>query len=619
MCGIYGYIGTDEASNIIVEGLRRLEYRGYDSAGIAVHDGQEIQIRKRKGRIDGGLAQVLEASPAQGRIGIGHTRWATHGDPSDENSHPHFDQSGRIAVVHNGIIENFDRLRQNLTASGSTFHSATDSEVLAHLIGRCYQEVTAQSAPSIDGLREAVIAALKEVIGTYGISVICLDLPDVIIGARRGSPLIVGVGNGAHFLTSDANAVIAHTKNVAFLNDYDVATVQADQFSVTNMGTGTASFQISQLELEDDAAEKGDFEHFMLKEIFEQPQTVRNALRGRLDLEEYTAKFGGLNLSPSELRGIERIVITACGTSWHAGLVGEYLIEELAHIPVEVEYASEFRYRNAPIDPRTLVIAITQSGETADTLAALREAQRRGHTALALCNVVGSSIAREADGGIYLHAGPEIGVASTKAFTSQVTVLTLFALFMGRIRALSTQHGAELIKALNELPAQVEQLLQDHEHIQSIARKYAQAKNFFFLGRHINFPVALEGALKLKEISYIHAEGYPSAEMKHGPIALIDSETPSVVLAPEGTLFEKVISNQEVVQARKGPVITVTTEDKAEIKDRCDDLILLPKTHQLLYPLLATIPLQLLSYYIAVERGCDVDKPRNLAKSVTVE
>ena len=619
MCGIYGYVGKEEASGIIVEGLRRLEYRGYDSAGVAVHDGDSINIRKRKGRIESGLGAVLHESPVNGSLGIGHTRWATHGDPSDDNSHPHQDASGRIAVVHNGIIENYDRLRDSLSAAGHRFQSATDSEVLAHLIGKYYTPDDSQEAPSAQHLTNAVVTALKEVIGTYGVSVICTDIPDVIIGARRGSPLIIGVGEGEHFLTSDANAVVAHTKKVVFLNDYDVATVHPDRFSVTNMGSGTANFQISQIEYDEQAAEKGDYEHFMLKEIFEQPQTVRNALRGRVDAEAYNAIFGGLNLSPAELRSIDRIVITACGTSWHAGLVGEYLIEELAHIPVEVEYASEFRYRNAPIDKGTLVIAITQSGETADTLAALREAKRRGHSALALCNVVGSSIAREADGGIYLHAGPEIGVASTKAFTSQVTVLTLFALFMGRIRLLSAQQGTEIIKALEAVPDQIEWLLQTHLSIRDIAKKYASSENFFFLGRHINFPVALEGALKLKEISYIHAEGYPAAEMKHGPIALIDTNTPSVVLAMEGPLYDKIISNQEVVQARKGPVIAIATEGDRAIGDKADDVIYVPQTHDLIYPLLAAVPLQLLAYYIALERGCDVDKPRNLAKSVTVE
>ena len=619
MCGIYGYIGNEEASNIIVEGLRRLEYRGYDSAGIAIHGGGQIDIRKKQGRIDTGLGSLLENSPVSGKVGIGHTRWATHGDPSDENSHPHLDATGKIAVVHNGIIENFDRLRDQLTAAGHRFLSATDSEVLAHLVGSHYAPSGDSEVKDVKDLTAAVVKALREVIGTYGVSVICTDFPDVIIGARRGSPLIVGVGNGEHFLTSDANAVVAHTKNVVFLNDYDVVTIHADRFSVTNMGTGTASFQISQIEYDDEAAEKGAFEHFMLKEIFEQPQTVRNALRGRVDKEAWTAVFGGLNLTPAELRSIDRIVITACGTSWHAGLVGEYLIEELAHIPVEVEYASEFRYRNSPIDKGTLVIAITQSGETADTLAALREAKRRGHTALALCNVVGSSIAREADGGIYLHAGPEIGVASTKAFTSQVTVLTLFALFMGRIRVLSAQQGRDIIKALEAVPDQIDWLLQSHKHIRDIAKKYASSENFFFLGRHINFPVALEGALKLKEISYIHAEGYPAAEMKHGPIALIDNKTPSIVLATSGALYDKVISNQEVIQARKGPVIAIATEGDDAINTKADDVIYVPQTHELVYPLLASIPLQLLAYYIAVERGCDVDKPRNLAKSVTVE
>jgi glucosamine--fructose-6-phosphate aminotransferase (isomerizing) len=618
MCGIVGYIGKRQATSILLEGLRRLEYRGYDSAGLAIISDHELQIRKKKGKIDEGLARTLAKDPIDGPIGLGHTRWATHGPPSDENSHPHCDESGRIAVVHNGIIENYERLKQRL--KGHTFRSSTDTEVLAHVIGVHYARL--QNQPSEGGphpLLQAVTEALREVIGAYGIAVVCADHPDVLIGARRGSPLIVGVGDGENFLASDANAIAPHTRQVIYLNDYDVVTLTAERFNVSSLGSDTAQYQISQLEFEAEAAERGSFPHFMLKEIFEQPRTVQNALRGRIDHDSATAKFGGLNLSITELRAIEQMVITACGTSWHAALVGEYLLEELAHIPVEVEYASEFRYRNAPIENNTLVLAITQSGETADTLASLRETKRRGHKVLAICNVVGSTIAREADGGIYLHAGPEIGVASTKAFTSQVTVLTLLALLMGRMRMLSLTRGQRIIRALEALPQQIESMLGQNDRIQRIAGKYAQATNFFFLGRQYGFPVALEGALKLKELSYIHAEGYPAAEMKHGPIALIDERTPSIVILPSDAMYEKTLSNLQVVKARKGPIIALATEGNESISREADEVIYLPATIESLVPLLAIIPLQLLAYHIAVLRGCDVDKPRNLAKSVTVE
>jgi glucosamine--fructose-6-phosphate aminotransferase (isomerizing) len=618
MCGIVGYIGKQQAAPIIIEGLRRLEYRGYDSAGLAVVRENQLQTCKKKGKIDEGLARLVQANPVAGDTGIGHTRWATHGPPSDENSHPHLDQSGRIAVVHNGVIENYDRLKDRLIACGHVFQSSTDTEVLAHLIGEHYAKLEGRPG-ELAHLTQAVINALKEVIGTYGIAVISVDHPDMMVGARRGSPLIVGVGEGENFLASDASAIVAHTRQVIYLNDYDVVTIRADGFSVASLGSDTAQFQISQIEFGAEAAERGRFAHYMLKEIFEQPRTVENALRGRLDFEEGTAKFGGLNMTTAELRAVDHIVIAACGTSWHAALVGEYLFEEFAHIPVEVEYASEFRYRNAPIEKNTLVLVITQSGETADTLAGLREARRRGHRVLALCNVVGSAIAREADGGVYLHAGPEIGVASTKAFTSQVTVLTLLAVLMGRIRMLSSRRGAEILRALEAVPVQMESILAQDEAIKHIALKYAPAEDFFFLGRLINFPVALEGALKLKEISYIHAEGYPAAEMKHGPIALIDEKTPSVVLTPTDGMYDKVLSNLEVVKARKGPIIAIATEGNEQIRKVADDVIYVPATQECLFPLLAVLPLQLLAYHIAVARGCDVDKPRNLAKSVTVE
>ena len=622
MCGIVGYVGKQSAPPLILAGLRRLEYRGYDSAGMAVISDGRLEVRKRRGRIDDGLAKLIADQPVAGHTGIGHTRWATHGPPSDENSHPHLDQSQRIALVHNGVIENFDRLKERLLIAGHQFHSATDSEVLAHLIGQHFESLASEPTGP-DGpagrLTGAVIAALREVIGTYGIAVVCAEIPGVIVGARRGSPLIVGVGNGEHFLASDTSAIVAHTNQVIYLNDYDVVTLTADQFKIENLGSGTAGFQISQIEFSAEAAERGAFAHFMLKEIFEQPRSIENALRGRLDHAEGSAKLGGLNLSLAELRNIDQIVITACGTSWHAGLVGEYLFEEFAHLPVTVEYASEFRYRNAPLESGTLVLAITQSGETADTLAGLREAKRRGHKALAICNVVGSTIAREADGGIYLHAGPEIGVASTKAFTSQVTVLTLLALLMGRLRMLSSRQGLDIVRALEAAPAQVERILAQNDAILALARKFAQARDFYFLGRLINFPVALEGPLKLKEISYIHAEGYPAAEMKHGPIALIDEHTPSVVIIPSDSMYDKVLSNLEVVKARKGPIIAIATEGDARIGKIADEVIYLPATLESTFPLLAIVPLQLLAYHIAVLRGCDVDKPRNLAKSVTVE
>mgnify|MGYP003333701767 FL=1 len=624
MCGIIGYIGKQQATPILIEGLRRLEYRGYDSAGIAVMQNRELGTRKKKGKIDEGLAKVVQGNPIYGQVGMGHTRWATHGPPTDENSHPHLDESGKIAVVHNGVIENFDTLKERFQKAGHTFKSATDTEVLAHLIGHHYAELAAAGKATWTGedthpLAQAVMNALREVIGTYGIGAICTDHPGIMVGARRGSPLIVGVGEGEHFLASDASAIVSHTRTVIYLKDYDVVTLFPDQFKMASLGNEVASFQLSKIEFDADAAERGNFPHYMLKEIFEQPKTVKNAIRGRLDAEDGTAKFGGLNMTTAELRAVDQVVITACGTSWHAALVGEYLIEEFAHIPVEIEYASEFRYRNAPIEKNTLCLVITQSGETADTLAGLRESKRRGHKVLSICNVVGSTIAREADGGIYLHAGPEIGVASTKAFVSQVSVLTMFALMMGRIRMLSNRRGNQIIKALEAIPDQIQKILDQNDEIKRIALKYAHAEDFFFLGRQYNFPVALEGALKLKEISYIHAEGYPAAEMKHGPIAMIDEKTPTVFIAPTDALYEKTFSNLEEIKARKGPIIALATDGNERIKEKVEDVIYLPATWEPLHPLLAVIPLQLLSYHIAVARGCDVDKPRNLAKSVTVE
>ena len=637
MCGIIGYVGKKSASPILLEGLRRLEYRGYDSAGVAVLDDANLVVRKKLGKIDEGIARLLKAEPVNGNLGIAHTRWATHGVPADKNSHPHLDASGKIAVVHNGVIENYDSLKQKLLAAGHKFKSDTDTEVLAHLIGEFYTQRKTGSAgilpasfnaptrrqdagaPSAAALTLAVCDALREVIGTYGLAVICTDFPNTIIGARRGSPLIIGIGKDEHFLASDANAIVAHTKKVVYLNDYDVATITPERFDVSNLGTDTANVQISNLEFSQEDAARGKHAHFMLKEIYEQPQTVLNALRGRLDFEGATAKFGGLNMTAAELRGIDRIVIAASGTSWHAALVGEYLIEELAQIPVEVEFAHEFCYRNCPLEKNTVLLVLSQSGETADTLAALREAKRRGHRALAIVNVVGSTIARESDGGIYMHAGPEIGVASTKAFVSTISILTLLAVHLGRMRHLSAKRALDVLHGLEALPNQIEKILAQNDRLKKIARKYAKADDFFFLGRGYTFPIALEGALKLKEISYIHAEGYSAAEMKHGPIALIDEQTPTVFLVPQDAMYDKTMANLAMIRARKGPIIALATEGDKGIKKVANEVIYLPTTLDLLNPVLASVPLQLFAYHIAVARGCDVDKPRNLAKSVTVE
>ncbi len=616
MCGIIGYVGKKSASPILLEGLRRLEYRGYDSAGVAVLNKADLVVRKKLGKIDEGIARLLKAEPVTGHLGIAHTRWATHGVPSDKNSHPHLDQSGKIAVVHNGVIENYDAIKQKLVKAGHKFKSDTDTEVLAHLIGEYYAKRRGKNG---DGLTQAVCDALREVIGTYGLAVICTDFPNTIVGARRGSPLIIGIGKDENFVTSDANAIVAHTKKVVYLNDYDVATITGERFDVLNLGTDTANVQISKLEFSQEDAVRGKHAHFMLKEIYEQPQTVLNALRGRLDFEGATAKFGGLNMTSSELRNIDRIVIAASGTSWHAALVGEYLIEELAQIPVEVEFAHEFCYRNCPLEKNTVLLVLSQSGETADTLAALREAKRRGHRALAIVNVVGSTIAREADGGIYMHAGPEIGVASTKAFVSTITVLTMLAVHLGRMRMLAAKRALEILHGLQNIPKQIEAILALNDPLRKLAKKYAKADDFFFLGRGYTFPIALEGALKLKEISYIHAEGYSAAEMKHGPIALIDAQTPTVFLVPQDAMYDKTMANLAMIRARKGPIIALATEGDKQIGKVANDVIYLPKTLELLNPILATVPLQLFAYHIAVARGCDVDKPRNLAKSVTVE
>lgn len=609
MCGIVGYIGQSEALPILVGGLKKLEYRGYDSSGIAVIENGSIHVVKASGKISA-LEDKLKSQKVTGKTGIAHTRWATHGAPTVENAHPHTSYDGKISIVHNGIIENYASLKAKLTSEGIKFQSETDTEVLAHLIARFYK----------GDLKAAVLKALDKVEGTFGLAVICSEEPGTLIGARRGSPLILGIGsNSDFFLASDVSAIINHTQKVVYLDDNDIVQIAGNDYSIVNMNSHEVQREVKDVDFDADAVAKGGFAHFMLKEIFEQPEVLRNTMRGRLLAAEGNAKLAGLDTNIKELRNINRIIITACGTSYYAGMVGEYMIEDLAGVPVEVEYASEFRYRNPIIKPGTLVLAISQSGETADTLAALKEAQQKGATALAICNGVGSTIARTSDGGVYLHAGPEIGVASTKAFTSQVTVLAMIALLLGRQRRLSFESGADIVKAMQELPALVEQTLQLSDQIAGIAQKYAKANNFLYLGRHFNYPVAMEGALKLKEISYIHAEGYPAAEMKHGPIALIDENMPVVVIAPKDALFDKVISNVREIKARGGRVIAVTTEDCKPLDEFADHLIKVPKTIPMLMPIVTCVPLQLLAYHIAVLRGNDVDQPRNLAKSVTVE
>lgn len=615
MCGIVGYIGSSEALPVLLDGLHRLEYRGYDSAGVAIAADGEIGVRKAVGRI-ANLAEVIAADPVRGSTGISHTRWATHGGVTRENAHPHFDKSQRLVLVHNGVIENYQTLREGLIADGHSFTSQTDTEVLAHLIGRGFDRSKRKDTAA---LVEATREALRQVIGTYGIAVLHADVPGVLVGARRGSPLVLGIGKNENFLASDVSAIVAHTREVVYLNDYEVVVIQKDQFEISTLAGLGAGFQISKVEFSADAVDKGCYAHYMLKEIYEQPNSVRDAMRGRLSSEEATAKLGGLEMTNAELRAVDRLVLIGCGSAFHASLTGEYLIESLAHVPVECEVASEFRYRNLPLDRDTLAFVISQSGETADTLAALRESRRKGHRTLGICNNVASTIARESDGGVYMHAGPEIGVAATKSFTSQLTILTLLGLLMGRIRHLSHAEGRTIISELEKLPDLIARTLELDGQIQTIAKKYAQAKNFLFMGRQANFPIALEGALKLKEISYISASGYPSAELKHGVIALISEETPSLFIAPQDAVFDKNVSNIEEVKARRGPVIAIGTEGDKALAKVCDDVVLIPDAPDYLTPILAVLPLQLLSYHIAVALGCDVDKPRNLAKSVTVE
>jgi glucosamine--fructose-6-phosphate aminotransferase (isomerizing) len=594
-----------------MEALRRLEYRGYDSAGIAVLNGSGVVTVKRAGKIME-LEAALNGHAPRGTVGIAHTRWATHGPPNEINAHPHMSSDGEIALIHNGIIENADVLRRMLESEGYTFRSDTDTEVIVHLIDHVWADGTR--------LEHAVAAALQEVEGAYGIAVISSRDPEKIVVARNGSPLLLGIGQDGTFMAgSDVAAVVAVTRDVVYLDDGDYAVLDRSGYRTYHLERGSVRRAVHQVTWDLAAIEKSGFEHFMLKEIFEQPESLGDVMRGRLLTEEGTARLGGLKDQEHVLDEVERIVITACGTSWHAGLIGEYLLEEMARIPVEVEYASEFRYKNPVIPERTLVLAISQSGETADTLAALREAKQRGAPTMGVVNVVGSSIARATDFGVYLHAGPEIGVASTKAFTSQIVALVLFTLYMGRRRELSVLQGREIVAALEALPAQVEEILRLNDEIRALAEEFKDASNFLYLGRGYQFPVALEGALKLKEVSYIHAEGYPAAEMKHGPIALIDENMPVVFLAPRDGVYGKVVSNVEEVKARNGKVIAVVSDDAPELEGKADHVIRIPQTVPCLLPILASIPLQLLAYHVAVLRGCDVDQPRNLAKSVTVE
>jgi len=611
MCGIVGYVGPRDAAGILIEGLRRLEYRGYDSAGVTVLDSEgTLRTVKARGKLSELEARLLE-KPLHGTCGIGHTRWATHGPPNEVNAHPHTSADGTISLVHNGIIENFHVLRTGLEGEGVEFQSETDTEVIVHLIDRLW--------PEGGRLEDAVANALQHVVGAFGIAVISSRDPNKIVVARNGSPLLLGVGqNGEMLIGSDASAVIAHTRTVVYLNDGDYAVITPEGYNTFQLNHGPVRRATHEVTWDLDAIEKGGYEHFMLKEIFEQPRTLEDVTRGRLLFDEGSAKLGGITIDDRDLLSIKRIVITACGTSWHSALIGEYMLEELARIPTKVEYASEFRYKNPVIDRNTLVIAISQSGETADTLAALREAKRRGATVMGIVNVVGSTIARETDFGMYLHAGPEIGVASTKAFTSQVAALALFTLYLARLRNLSLLEGQRLVMALQRLPDQVASILERNDEIRTLAEKYKDAPNFLYLGRGFQFPVALEGALKLKEVSYIHAEGYPAAEMKHGPIALIDEKMPVVVLAPRDPVYAKVVSNIEEVKARAGRVIAVVN-DTSDLTGKADHFLIVPETHPALLPILTVIPLQLLAYHIAVLRGCDVDQPRNLAKSVTVK
>ena len=608
MCGIIGYIGMRGATPLLLEGLKRMEYRGYDSAGVAVMNGAGVETRKAAGKISQ-LERALAASPVEGELGIGHTRWATHGVPNECNAHPHIDCKGEIAVVHNGIIENSGTLKKELIARGHKFVSETDTEVIAHLIEEAFD----------DNLEDAVIEALWQIEGTYGIAVVSSRDKNKIVAARKGSPLLIGLGEGEYYVASDVSAILAQTREVVYLDDGDVAVLTREGYTILNQRAQQLERGVSKIDWDLDQIERGGFDHFMLKEIFEQPATIENCMRGRLLPDQGTSKLGGLNMTDEELLKFDNILITACGTSWHSALIGEHMLESLARIPVEVEYASEFRYRNPVVTEKTLCIVISQSGETADTLAAMREAKSRGARTYGIVNVVGSTIARESDGGIYVHAGPEIGVASTKAFTSQVIALLLFTLKLARLRNLSMVDGKEIIEEMLRLPAKIQKVLDRAPEIEKIAEEFKNAQNFLYLGRGYSFPTALEGALKLKEISYIHAEGYPAAEMKHGPIALIDEKMPVVFVTPHDAVFDKVVSNVQEVKARGGRVIAITTREEESLAGKLDYEFRIPQTKDMLTPVLASVPLQLLAYYIAVKRGANVDQPRNLAKSVTVE
>jgi glucosamine--fructose-6-phosphate aminotransferase (isomerizing) len=610
MCGIVGYVGKRIALPILIEGLKRLEYRGYDSAGVALLQNGQLDIKKCVGKVSQ-LEDSLKNIESTATIGIGHTRWATHGVPNNVNAHPHVDCHNQIALIHNGVIENYAAIKTELESRGHIFKSATDTEVLVHLIEEFYKQ-----SKKLD---VAVRCALKEVIGTYGIIVLSVFEPDTLIVARKGSPLVIGYGDGEVVIASDASALVELTRRVTYLEDGEVAVVTANEVVIKTLGDIEITKVVEELTFDLEQIEKGGFPHFMLKEIHEQSESIQNAMRGRLLEEEGNVKLGGLDGVLEKIMSAPRLIFAACGTSWHAALIGEYMLEQYAHISVEVEYASEFRYRNPILTKDDVVILISQSGETADTLAALREAKLHGATAIGICNVVGSSIARESDGGVYIHAGPEIGVASTKAFTSQLTVLTLLTILLARRRGMSREQGMELVQELKLLPDKVQTILSNTKQIEYIAGEFKEMKNFLYLGRGYNFPVALEGALKLKEISYIHAEGYPAAEMKHGPIALIDEKMPVVFIAPNDKTYEKIMSNIQEVKARQGRVIAIVNEKEKNISELVDYLICVPHTLDLFSPILSVIPLQLLAYYIAVSRGCNVDQPRNLAKSVTVE
>ncbi len=610
MCGIVAYTGYRQAIPVLINGLKRLEYRGYDSAGVGLIDKKRVTVIKASGKISY-LENLLRDVDIDARVGIGHTRWSTHGAPTDYNAHPHTNGNKTIAIVHNGIIENYRALKTMLKEMGYQFASETDSEVFAHLISYFYEKE--------ENLFNATRLTLHEVEGAYGLCVLSSEEPDKIIAARKGSPLIIGVGDGEHFVASDAPAILEYTSNVIFLEDGDIAEISKDKFVIRSLDNQILNRDIEKIEMDISTIEKGGFPHFMLKEIFEQPESIQNSIRGRINLSAGNVKLGGLEPVLDSLLEAKRLILTACGTSWHAALVGEYMLEQYSEIPVEVEYASEFRYRNPVLNKGDVVIAISQSGETADTLAAIREAKKRNAMVLGICNVVGSSIARETQAGVYIHAGPELGVASTKAFTSQLAVLALISVLLGRRKNLPFSYGEKICQELLSLPGKIQQILDQHEYIKSISEKYVDAKNFLYLGRGYNFPVALEGALKLKEISYIHAEGYPAAEMKHGPIALVDENMPVVFIAIKDSTYDKILSNIEEVKARKGKVIAIVSEDDKQIKSIVDFTIPVPKTVDLLSPILTIIPLQLMAYYIAVAKGLNVDQPRNLAKSVTVE